>query len=307
MLSKVLEGLLQFSRGFKMEFLNYPLFKLGGQTITPVQVAQLLAFVLTLILSVYVARVVRILFEKRLLHRAEPGLRYTFARLTQYMTWMLGLLIALKIINIDLTALAVVAGALGIGIGFGLQNLVSNFVAGLVLLFERPIKVSDRISVENVEGNVIDINFRSTTIVTNDNIAIIVPNSQFVNQTVINWSHGAPWVRIKVPVGVAYGSELQLVTDTLLEVAAQTEGVLRDPEPAVRFSEFGDSSLLFELLVWTADADRHRGLRSRINYAIDAAFREKQIEVPYPQRVVRLINDARRGRENEAETDPGSA
>ncbi|MBI4482309.1 MAG: mechanosensitive ion channel [Acidobacteria bacterium] len=261
--------------------LYFRLFDIGGQAITPVQ---LLILGLALVVTLYLARWVGRLSEQRLLRQIDVGPRYTIVRLTQYAIWAMGILVALKLLNIDLTALAVVAGALGVGIGFGLQNVVANFVAGLVLLFERPIKVNDRVTIENVEGNVVAINFRSTTIETNDNIAIIVPNSDFINRTVINWSHGKPWVRIRVPVGVAYGTDVQLVTRTLLEVGAETEGVMKEPAPKVRFKEFGDSSLQFELLVWTDELARHQRLRSRLNYAIEASFRRTGIQIPFPQR-----------------------
>ena len=202
--------------------------------------------------------------------------------------WVVGIIVALDFLSIDLTALAVVAGGLGIGIGFGLQNVVANFVSGLVLLLEQPIRIHDRVTVENVEGNVVDIHFRSTTILTNDNIAIIVPNSQFINQSVTNWSHGDPNIRVHVPVGVAYGSDVDLVTRTLEDVAAKTDHVLKNPSPEVRFNEFGDSSLNFELLIWSDDPPGHLQLRSRLNYAIDAEFRRHGIEIPFPQRVVHL-------------------
>jgi potassium-dependent mechanosensitive channel len=178
----------------------------------------------------------------------------------------------------------VIFGALGVGIGFGLQNLVANFVAGLVLLFERPIVVGDRITMHDLEGNVQDIRFRSTTIVTNDNITIVVPNSQLINNAVTNWSLGDPRVRIHVPVGVAYGSDSAAVTDALLAVASEIEAVLKTPPPLVQFVEFGDSALNFELLVWTSDPAHHRQLRSDLNYAVDREFRRRKIEIPFPQR-----------------------
>jgi len=263
------------------QILYFQLGEIGEQAITPIQ---LVIVGITLIITLYVARWVRRLCERRLLRHIEPGPLYTFVRLTQYIIWAVGIMIGLKVLNIDLTAIALVAGALGVGIGFGLQNVVANFVAGLVLLFERPIKVNDRVTIENVEGNVVEINFRSTTIVTNDNISIIVPNSEFINRTVINWSHGDARVRVHVPVGVAYGSDVELVTRTLLEVTAGTEGVLKDPAPAVWFKEFAESSLNFELLVWTDQPKFHFRLRSRLNYAIDAAFRRQGIHIPFPQR-----------------------
>ncbi len=132
------------------------------------------------------------------------------------------------------------------------------------------------------------INFRSTTILTNDNITIIVPNSQLINQAVINWSHGDPRIRVHVPVGVAYGSDVELVTETLMAVAGAQQDVLTSPEPEVRFLEFGDSSLNFELLIRSDEPPNHHRLRSKLNYAIDAAFREKGVEIPFPQRDLHL-------------------
>ncbi len=271
--------------------LTFTLFRVGGQSITPYL---LIVFVLTLFITAVVARKARRLLELYFLRRlpVEAGAQYAVASLTQYGLWVIGLLVALKILNINLTAIAVVAGALGVGIGFGLQNVVANFVCGLVLLVERPIRVSDRITMEGVEGNVRAVNFRSTLIVTNDNISVIVPNSEFINGKVINWSIGDPKVRIHVPVGVAYGSNLETVTKALLKVAAETEGVLKQPAPEVRFLEFGNSSLNMELLVWTVDAAQHFLLRSRLNFAIDAAFRREGVEVPFPQHDIHVRSAA---------------
>ena len=267
--------------------LQFTLFKIGGE---PITTYDLLAFALTLLLTAVVARRVRRLLELYFLRRlpVEAGAQYAVASLTQYGLWVVGLLVGLKVLNINLTAIAVVAGALGVGIGFGLQNVVGNFVSGLVLLVERPIRVRDRVTMEGVEGNVRAINFRSTTIQTNDNISVIVPNSEFINGKVVNWSLGDPKIRIHAPVGVAYGSDLATVTNTLLTAAKETEGVLNIPEPEVRFLEFGESSLNFDLLVWTNDPANHFRLRSRLNYAIDAAFRRQGVEIPFPQRDVHV-------------------
>ncbi|RMG54392.1 MAG: mechanosensitive ion channel family protein [Acidobacteria bacterium] len=263
------------------QVLYFRLFDIGGAAITPIQ---LIILALVLVITSIIARSVRRLCEQRLMQFIDAGPRYTMVRLAQYSIWCIGVLIGLRVLNVDLTTVAVVAGALGVGIGFGLQNVVANFVAGLVVLFEQPIRVNDFVTTENVEGRIEEIKFRSTKILTNDNISIIVPNSEFTNRTVINWSHGDPRVRLHVPVGVAYGSDVDLVTRTLLEVAAETEGVLKDPEPQVWFKEFGDSSLNFELLVWIDQPEYHQRLRSRLNYAIEAAFRRYGIQIPFPQR-----------------------
>ncbi len=265
--------------------LDFQLFQLGGNPITVLHVAMsVFALIVTYVLASSVHRIL----TRYVLTEVEPAPRYVIARFTQYLVWLIGIAVAVELLNVDLTALTVVAGALGIGIGFGLQNVVNNLVSGVVLLLEQPVRYRDRVSVENVEGQVEHINFRSTTILTNDNITIIVPNSQLINQAVINWSHGDPRIRVHVPVGVAYGSDIDLVTETLLAVARAQQDVLTSPEPEVRFLEFGDSSLNFDLLVWSDEPPNHHRLRSKLNYAIDAAFREKGVEIPFPQRDLHL-------------------
>src|SRR5436190_12983186 len=156
-------------------------------------------------------------------------------------------------VGLNLTSLAVVAGAVGVGIGFGMQNIVHNFVSGLIILAERPIAIGDRIEVGGVAGQVRQIRLRSTTVVTNDNIAYIVPNSDLITHTVTNWSHGDLRVRIRLPVGVAYGTEPVRLEQLLLQVALEHPKVLREPAAAVFFTGFGDNALEFELAVWTIE------------------------------------------------------
>ena len=261
--------------------LDYHLFSIGNQPITP---AQLIVLAIALVVTAILSRGVRRLIEERVLRHMAEAQRYTLARLSHHAIWLLGIVVGLRMVNIDLTALTIVVGALGLGVGLGLQSIVADFVAGIVLLFERPIKVHDRVTSEAIEGNVVAINFRATTIVTNDNITMIVPNSEFVNRRVINWSHDDPKIRIHVPIGVAYGSDVRLVTKTLLELARADFAVRDEPAPAVHFVEFGDSSLNFELLVWIDNPGEHFRLRSRLNYAIDEAFRTHGIQIPFPQR-----------------------
>ncbi len=177
----------------------------------------------------------------------------------------------------------------GIGIGFGLQNITNNFVSGLIILFERPIKVGDRIEVGNVAGDVVNISARATTVVTNDNIAIIVPNSEFTSSTVINWSYTDRDVRFNIPVGVSYSSDPEVVGKLLLEVAHDHAGVLKEPKPDVLFEEFGESSLNFVLRVWTRDYTTRPGVfKSELNYRISKKFKEHGIEIPFPQRDIHI-------------------
>jgi potassium efflux system protein len=213
----------------------------------------------------------------------DPGLRYTICRLVKYVVVTVGVLVALKqAFQIDLTSIAVIFTAPSVGIGFGLQYIASDIASGFILLFERPIRIGDRITIGEDEGDVQSINLRTTIVTTNDRIAIIVPNSKLVSQRVVNWSYGDPRARIAIPIGVADDSDIQLVTDTLIEAAQNVANVLSDPQPNVQFLKFGDYSLDFRLLVWTNQPRRHVQIRSDINYRIAELFRERSIRIPYP-------------------------
>ena len=215
-------------------------------------------------------------------HPLEPDLQYAVSRFVGYCFIAVGFFFAFRVIHLDLSSLAVIVGGLGIGIGFGLQNIVSNFISGLIILAERPIAIGHRIEVGSVAGQVTKIKLRSTVVVTNDNITIIVPNSNFITNPVTNWSYGDPKVRLRLPVGVAYGSDVEKLRRVLLEIAAENPAVLNDPAPSVRFLEFGDSSLNFELAVWTIDMALHpTRFRSDLFFAIERKFRENNIEVPF--------------------------
>jgi len=269
-------------------WLYYPLIKLGDSAFTPLIVLKICGWVLGLIIC---NSLLRRLVVQRLLARTrfDAGVQFAISRIFGYVFLILGTYIALLVNGVDLSSLAVIAGALGIGLGFGLQNIVGNFVSGIILLAERPVSIGDRIEVAGVAGQVKQINLRSTTVVTNDNITIIVPNSDLVSSTVTNWSHGDPKVRIRLPIGVAYGTNPEKLREVILAVAAAHPDILKNPESAVFFDSFGDSSLNFELAVWTTDrAHNPRRFRSELNFAIEKALRENGIEIPFPQRVVHL-------------------
>ncbi len=261
---------------------------LGSQQFTLWRVLNLIVLVVLLFL---VTGWLRRWVEGSLLARTrmDLGVRGAIGAITRYAALLIGLLIIVQTVGIDLTTLNVLAGAVGLGVGFGLQNVVGNFIAGLILLFERPIKLGDRIEVAGVEGAVVAIRARATTVVTNDNIAIIVPNSTLTSQNVVNWSYTDAKVRFKIPVGVAYGSDVRLVERLLLEVARENSNVLEAPAASVRFMEFGDSALRFELRAWTTTLVHRKGeLFSALNFAINDKFREHGVEIPFPQRVVHL-------------------
>jgi small-conductance mechanosensitive channel len=247
---------------------------------------------LVLLALVLVAeRYVRGLLRRRVLARTrlEPDLQYAVSRFAGYCFIAVGFFFALKVIHLDLSAFAVILGGLGIGVGFGLQNVISNFVSGLIILAERPIAIGHRIEVGSVAGQVTRINLRSTTVVTNDNITIIVPNSNFITSAVTNWSYGDPKVRLRLPVGVAYGSDVEKLRTLLLEVAAENAATLKQPAPSVRFLGFGDSALNFELAIWTIDmAQSPTRFRSELYFAIERKLREHKIEIPFPQRDLHL-------------------
>jgi small-conductance mechanosensitive channel len=218
----------------------------------------------------------------------DEGLQYTMIRIVHYIIMGIGALVAFQFIGIDLSGLAVIFGLLSVGIGFGLQNITSNFISGLILLFERPIKVGDRVTVGETEGEVMAINMRSTTILSLNNIAIIVPNSEFVSSRVTNWSHGDPKIRLDIRVGVSYSSDLDTVIKSLQEVADEHPDVMKAPAADVLLDGFGDSSWNMRLRVWISNPKRHYVIRSEINCAIVRKFREYGVEIPFPQRDLHL-------------------
>jgi len=180
------------------------------------------------------------------------------------------------------------AGTVGIGIGIGLQEIAKNFISGLILLIERPVKVGDYIDLAGLPGRVEAIKARGTVVTTFDNISVVVPNSDFITKQVTNWSYNDKVIRCCVPVGVAYGSDIDLVKKSLLEVATKHKDILKDPPPTVYFVDFGDNSLLFKLYVWTEDLQHRLSLTSDIRFMIDKLFRERNIVIAFPQRDLHL-------------------
>ena len=263
--------------------LNYRIFTLGEAQITPLNIIYLI--LLTVLLFWLSNKLKNILIE-RILGRThlDLGARVAIGTIVRYVLLLVGFLIIIQTVGINLTTLNVLAGAIGIGVGFGLQNIASNFISGLIILFERPVQVGDRIEVGDVNGKVTGIGARSTTVRTNDNITIIVPNSKFIEEYVINWSFEDNVVRFRIPVGVAYDSDIKRVKKLLLEVARENKDVLDEPKSAVRLMKFGDSSIDMQLWVWTREKlQRKNVLISDLNFAIWEKFRANDIEIPFPQ------------------------
>jgi small-conductance mechanosensitive channel len=284
--------------------LRYPLLPLGDQELT----LGLLLWLTILVIALLVfTRLLKRWVILRLLRRAQAdlGVRQGTATLIGYVILVIGFMVILQTAGINLTTLNVLAGALGIGVGFGLQVIVQNFISGIIILFERPIKVGDRIEFpeSGINGSVTDIRARSTVVLTNDNVSIIVPNSKFVTEDVINWSFGDPTIRFRNRVAVAYGSDPRLVEKALLEAAASVDDVLEMPAATVRFLSFGDNGLEFELLSWTTSQLHRRGaFRSKVNYAIHERLDHYGISVPFPQRDLHI-----RGGRMEVEISGGTA
>lgn len=220
--------------------------------------------------------------------RVEHGVGLSINRLVHYAFVFLGFLVAVSVLGLDLRNFTILAGAFGIGIGFGLQNIVNNFVSGLILLFERPIKVGDMVQLDDEWGRIKKMGLRATVVQTVDHSEVIVPNSDLVSQPLTNWTLSDRRSRLRLPVGIAYGSDVPLAMEILEEVSVEHPLVLEDPEPQALFLEFGDSSLQLELRVWVADLDKRFLVRSELNQAIDRKFREHGVEIPFPQRDLHL-------------------
>jgi small-conductance mechanosensitive channel len=268
--------------------LNVRLFALHGVDITVGGVGACLLSVLVAILLGRVANrtLVRLLRQGGRI--SEEGTLYALGRILQYAVTLIGVLIGLENVGFSITTLAAVGAVFAVGIGFGLQNVAQNFISGLILLFERPIKKGDVIAVQGILGVVDEIAIRATRIVTFDEVALIVPNSKLISDIVENRSEPTLRFRTKIDVNLTYGSDTQLVERTLLDVAKAHPKVLLTPEPLVLFANFGDSAMQFQLLIWVADPSLGSGVASDLRHAILPAFAAAGLSIPMPQREIRV-------------------
>jgi small-conductance mechanosensitive channel len=261
--------------------LLWPLLTIGKLPLTPLFLIKCTVFLIALSLF---SRLFQNFLAREVLTRTsmDRGHQYAFVRVSGYVIFALGLVIGLDTTGLNLSSLVVVGGALGVGIGFGLQNIVANFVAGIVILWEGPIKLGDFVDIGNTHGEVIRIGARGTWVRTFDNEVIIVPNSEFINNRVANWTANDRTVRFTVPVGVSYGSDLDTVRAVLLDIAKRSEHVLEDPAPAVLVTGFGDNSVNVSLRVSTTTMiDRADMLKSDLFMEIFRVFREKKIVLSF--------------------------
>lgn len=270
------------------DIFHVELFSMGDSSIT---LGSFLYIIIAITLLIFISGKVKKIVTSRILKKYDihPGNVQSIAAIIRYSIMTLGVIIIIQSAGVDLSALSILAGALGVGIGFGLQNITNNFTSGLIILFEQPIKVGDRVKVGEIEGNVVKISARATTVNTNDNITLIIPNAEFINSTVINWSHNDRNVALRFPVGVSYKEDPAKVKKVLMQVISENPNILANPEPQVLFNDFGDSSLNFIIRVWTTRySDRPRILQSELYFSIFEAFKENNIEIPYPQRDVHI-------------------
>ncbi|MBW2273627.1 MAG: mechanosensitive ion channel, partial [Deltaproteobacteria bacterium] len=228
--------------------------------------------------------------EEDILPRASlpRGVPYAVSTAVRYVILIIGFLLAVAAAGLDLSRFALMAGALGVGIGIGLQDVVNNLVSGLILLFERPIQTGDTVEVGGVMGEVRRIGIRSSTVRTWDGAEVVIPNARFISDQFVNWTLSDRQRRMTIKLGVKYGTDPDRVLEILLERASAHPDVLDTPEPVALFNGFGDSSLDFEVRAWTLRADAWRQVQSDITIFIDAALKEAGIEIPFPQRDLHL-------------------
>lgn len=265
------------------------LFTIG---VNPVSLRSLLALILSFMAVLIVSQAVTNFLKKSLLVRLgiDEGNREAIAVILRYLIVAFGVIFSIQEIGFNLASFAVVAGGLGVGIGFGIQDLTTNFVSGLTLLLDRPVKVGDFVELEGLMGIVKKISIRSTIITTNDDSSVIVPNSNMISHKIVNWSYQNPLLCLRVSIEVAENSDPLLVTETLLSIAYAEAGVLSEPNPKVFFVEFGDDCFKFELLVWTDRPTDREVIKSSLNFAIEYHFRKQGINFPSNERDLYLRN-----------------
>lgn len=263
-----------------------------GFVVGPIKITVGLLFSVLLIfyISSLLSHLIQFLLERNLYPRKDwdPGIRQAFSTGVRYISALIALLISLRLLGFGLQNVTVLAGALGVGLGFGLQNIANNFASGIILLIERPIKVDDMIQVNNIIGRVKSIGARSTVIETGEKASILIPNGELLAGQLINWTYGNSVAGINIPVGVAYGSDIQKVKTLLLQIASENTNLLKSPEPQLEFKDFGDSSLNLVLHVWIPDVSLKGSVQTDLMIQITQKFQQNGIDIPFPQRVVHM-------------------
>ncbi len=282
--------------------LNYALYVFtANEKSYPITVSA----VLVVLLVIFFARLLNWIFTNLILYNyyrrkgIEPGTQYAFNRLLSYFIYVFAALFALQSIGLNLTLIWGGLAALALGVGLGLQQTFSDLASGIILLFERSVEVGDIVLVDGEVGVVKRIGLRTSLVQTRDNMTVIVPNSKLIVESVVNWSHTENIARFRVSVGVAYGSDTKLVKELLLRVAQAHEKVLDHPAPIVRFMNFGNSSLDFDLIFWSQELFRIEDVQSDLRFEVDQAFRDNGVTIPFPQRDVWFKNEMPGGAKKE--------
>ena len=273
-----------------LEMLNIPVFYLQK---TPITLHSFIELFLVFLAVYFVSHLAQRMLRKNIFPvlKITDDLQHIFLKLIHYSLVFVGILLGLDVIGFNLSTLAVIGGLLGVGIGIGLQNVVSNFISGLLLLFERPIKIGDRITLGNLHGDVMEINIRSTTLLTPDNVAVIIPSSDLINGRIENWSYGHS-VLLHIPFCIGYESDIYNVKALLLQAARDTLGMIRtDPPPDVLMKSFGGQGIALELLVWIGNAKMAGRIVSDLNYKVYQLFTEHQIKMFVPRQEIYLPID----------------
>ncbi len=269
------------------EFLEYKLIETEDFDVT---VYEILTILILFLATLLVMRLVKRVFRARVNNKEfDPGRSHAILQILKYVVYIAILMISFEVVGIKLTLLLAGSAALLVGLGLGLQQIFQDIMSGVAILFEGSLKVGDVVEIQdNLVGRVIEIGLRTSKLETRDNIVMVVPNSKFVSDIVINWSHIEKRTRFHIDVGVAYGSDVEKVTRVLLQCANVDEKVSSMPKPFVRFNDFGNSSLDFQLYFWTTETFQVEYIKSEIRYKIDAAFRANGIHIPFPQRDVHI-------------------
>ncbi len=250
-----------------------------------ISVSEIIVFLVILIVAKTILWIIRRIFLRQSRkHEIEKGKTHSIYQIIRYFLWIVAITLGLEIIGVKVTLLVAGSAALLVGLGLGLQQIFKDIVSGIFLLFEGTIKIADIVELQGVVGKVKEISIRSTKIITRDNIIMIIPNSKFIEEDVINWSHHEERTRFHVEVGVAYGSDVELVKNTLLKCAEENSKITSKPPPIVFFNNFGDSALEFQLHFWTNQSFLVEHIKSDLRFEIDKSFRKNNIVIAFPQR-----------------------
>jgi len=270
------------------EYMSMPLFQSDNILISPARILFIIIlFLITYTISVSLKSFFAGYFKQ---NEANNFASLNVFKLIKYILWILTVIIAMNAIGLNLTFVMAGSAALLVGVGIGMQNIFNDVISGFFLLFEQNLKINDVVEVDGVVGTVKDIGMRTSRILTRDNIEMIVPNSKFISEKVVNWSYNDAKTRFFIKIGVAYGSDINLVKNILLEIAAKHTEILKEPLPRVFFRDFGDSSLNFELAFWTANSLENEVIKSDLRFELNQRFIENNIQIPFPQRDIHLIN-----------------